>query len=199
MTLDPEDSGFGSVSSPPQEDPVDVRESTSVLGSSAVFKGEFTFEGDARIQGLVEGTISSKGEIRIDQGGHVKGNIHAATISVDGKVEGDLIATERLELLAHAEVRGDLTTKSLVVVQGAAFVGHVSVGPDANTQPKPDRASTHKSVPRTTRPKLDADWLPEAAPLSPVTSPVTRLPEWAGAGAVIARPAWMSGGDVKQD
>lgn len=179
---------------------MDVRESTSVLGSAAIFKGEFAFEGDARIHGLVEGTITSKGEVRIDQGGHVKGNIHAATISIDGKVEGDLIATDRLELLANAEVRGDLTTKSLVVVQGAAFVGHVNVGPEANTQPRHDRAAIAKPAPRTPRPKSDPDWLPEAAtPLTPVTTPATRIPEWAGQGAQIARPAWMTSADHKQD
>jgi cytoskeletal protein CcmA (bactofilin family) len=179
---------------------VDVRESSSILGSSAVFKGEFTFEGDARIQGMVEGTITSKGEVRVEQGGHVKGNIHAATISVDGKVEGDLVATERLELLASAEVRGDLVTKSLVVVQGAAFVGHVNVGPEANTQQRHDRASNGKVTPRNGRSKADPDWLPEASSvLTPVTSPVTRIPDWAGQGAQIARPAWMTGVEVKQE
>lgn len=183
---------------------MDIRESTSVLGSSALFKGEFAFEGDARIHGVVEGTITSKGEVRVDQGGHVKGNIHAAIISIDGKVEGDLTATERLELLASADVRGDLLTKSLVVVQGAAFVGHVSVGPDVNTNPKADRASTHKTAPRTVRTKTDADWLPEAvtAPLNnlnPITTPMTRMPDWAGQGAQVARPAWMSGGEPRQE
>lgn len=182
---------------------MDVRDSISILGTSATFKGEFAFEGDARILGQVEGTIASKGEVRIDQGGHVKGNIHAAVISVDGKVEGDLTATDRLELLANADVRGDILTKSLVVVQGAAFVGHVSVGPEVNTQVKPERAT--KPAARPSRPKVDPDWLPEAAPLNPVTSPVTRIPEWAGQGAQIARPAWMSGvaggigGDTKQE
>lgn len=107
---------------------MDIRESTSVLGSSAVFKGEFAFEGDARIHGVVEGTISSKGEVRVDQGGHVKGNIHAAIISIDGKVEGDLTATDRLELLAGTDVRGDLLTKSLVVVQGTTSSGMSASG-----------------------------------------------------------------------
>lgn len=182
---------------------MDVRDTISVLGASASFKGEFTFEGDARILGHVEGSITSKGEIRVDQGGHVKGNIHAAVISVDGKVDGDLTASDRLELLASADVRGDLLTKSLVVVQGAAFVGHVNVGPEVNTQAKPDRAA--KTAQRAPRPKVDPDWLPEAAPLSPVTSPATRIPEWAGQGAQIARPAWMTGvpaalaGDTKQE
>lgn len=180
---------------------MDVR-SASILGPSAVFKGEFTFEGDARIQGVVEGTISSKGEVRVDQGGFVKGNIHAATISVDGRVEGDLVATEKLELLANADVRGDLVTRSLVVAQGAAFVGHVNVGPEANTQPKPERAGLKG---RPTRAKMDPDWLPEVpgtaphsspmtTPLTAVTSPASRIPEWQG---VATRPAWMTGIDGK--
>ena len=180
---------------------MDARENTSILGPSAVFKGEFTFEGDARIQGTVEGTIVSKGEVRIDHGGHVKGNIHAATICVDGKVDGDLTATDRLELLANANARGDISTKSLIVVQGAAFVGHVSVGPDANTQPRPERASSsHKPLSRPARVKSDPDWLPDgSAPFTPVTAPATRLPDWTSQGAQIARPAWMTGADPKQD
>lgn len=182
---------------------MDTSETVSILGPLATFKGEFTFEGNARIQGTVEGTISSTGEVRVEQGGFVKGNIYAATICIDGKVEGDLTATERLELLSHAEAKGDIACRTLVVVQGAAFVGHVNVGPDVNTSPRAERASgtarAGSALARPVRSKPDADWSPEVSmPLTGVASPVTRIPEWAGQGAQIARPAWMTG-EPKQE
>ena len=66
------------------------RENTTILGPDATFKGEMTFEGSAHIRGTFEGTVTSEGELHVDGGANVKATVKAQTISVDGKVEGDL-------------------------------------------------------------------------------------------------------------
>jgi cytoskeletal protein CcmA (bactofilin family) len=52
-------------------------------------------------------------------------------VQVDGLVEGNVTARERVELNSKAKVKGDLVTARLVVADGASFVGHVAVGPEA--------------------------------------------------------------------
>lgn len=50
---------------------------------------------------------------------------------VDGQIEGNVTARERVELTAKARVKGDLVAARLVVAEGASFIGHCTVGADA--------------------------------------------------------------------
>ncbi len=169
----------------------DSRENTTVLGPDATFKGEMTFEGSAHIRGTFEGTVTSEGELHVDGGANVKATVKAQTISVDGKVEGDLNAGDRLELLARAEVKGDIICKTLVVVQGAAFKGHVTVGPDAATPTRADKPVLSAKPTRLPRVKPEGEWMADPV----VAAPAVRVPEWAGQGASTAKPAWMTGAE----
>jgi len=119
----------------------EVRENTTVIGPGAKFKGEMTLDGPAQILGTIEGSIQSSGQITIGQGSACHATVEAGTIIVDGNVEGDLIARERLQLTGKANVTGDIAAASLVVAEGAAFVGHVSVGPEAVTNAQKQQAT----------------------------------------------------------
>ena len=50
---------------------------------------------------------------------------------MDGTVEGNITGREKGKLTANAKLHGDLIAKTLVIAEGAAFVGHCRVGPDA--------------------------------------------------------------------
>jgi len=90
-----------------------------------------TFDGTARILGSFEGTIAAKGELQIAEGAKCRAAVEASKVLVDGLVEGNLTGREKVELSSKARVKGDLVTARLVVAEGAAFVGHCTVGPDA--------------------------------------------------------------------
>ena len=125
---------------------------TTVIGPDTQIKGDMVFESTARILGKFEGTIASKGELQIANGASCKAAVEASKVLVDGDVEGNLTARERVELTAKAKMKGDLVAARLVVAEGAAFTGHVSVGPDATknmggtapsvSEPKPAGLST---------------------------------------------------------
>jgi cytoskeletal protein CcmA (bactofilin family) len=104
---------------------------TTVIGADTHIKGDMTFGSTAKILGTCEGRISGKGEVQIASGSTCKAEVEAARVTIDGQVEGNITARERVQLNANAKMTGDLVATTLVVEGGAAFVGHVRVGPDA--------------------------------------------------------------------
>lgn len=145
-----------------------MSESTSqitVIGTDAVLKGELSFQGAARILGQVEGKITSPGQLHVGESSVCRASVDATVVMVDGTVEGDVIARERLELAASAIIRGDITTAKLIVAEGATFTGHCTVTPDAANKPRSEPIVA-----------------PVAAPtLKPTVRPAVNKPRPAGA------------------
>jgi cytoskeletal protein CcmA (bactofilin family) len=104
---------------------------TTVIGADTKIKGEMSFDSTARLLGHFDGKITAKGELQIADGAQCKASVEASKVIVDGLVEGNINAREKVELTARAKMKGDLVASKLVVADGAAFNGHVSVGPDA--------------------------------------------------------------------
>jgi cytoskeletal protein CcmA (bactofilin family) len=104
---------------------------TTIIGPDTHIKGEMSFDNTAKLLGSFEGQITAKGELQVAEGAKCKATVEASRVTVDGSVEGNMIARERVSLNANAAMKGDLTAAKLVVAEGAVFVGHVKVGPDA--------------------------------------------------------------------
>ena len=117
------------------------QEFPTILGPDASFKGELNFEKGMRLMGRFEGKITTPGRLHIAKEAKMSADVDAGAIIVEGEVQGNLSASERVELKQSARYQGDLTASKLVVEEGAAFVGHVSVGPEAQkgtpTRPAP--------------------------------------------------------------
>lgn len=103
----------------------------TIIGLGAKFKGEMTFEHSAKILGGFEGKIIAQGEVTIGETAACKASIEAARVLVDGPIDGDIVARQRIELTNKARVKGDIVAGTLTVAEGAAFIGHCRVGPDA--------------------------------------------------------------------
>ena len=103
----------------------------TIIAADTVIKGEMSVENRARILGRFEGTIRSKGQVEIADKGTCKAAVEATTIQIDGTVEGNVTASDKVSLNATARMTGDLVAAKLVVTEGAAFTGHVTVGPNA--------------------------------------------------------------------
>ncbi|MEM9559599.1 MAG: polymer-forming cytoskeletal protein [Planctomycetota bacterium] len=103
----------------------------TVIGADTTIKGEMFFEKSARILGNFEGKITAKGEVQVGATAVCQAALEAERIIVDGTVQGPITARERLTLTANARVQGDLTAGTLVVAEGASFVGQCNVGPRA--------------------------------------------------------------------
>ncbi len=112
------------------------QEFPTILGPDANFKGELSFEKGMRLMGRFEGKVNTPGRVHIAKEAKMSADVEAGGIIVEGEVQGNLSANDRIELKNTARYEGDLRASKLIVEEGAAFSGHVSVGPDA-TKGKP--------------------------------------------------------------
>src|SRR6202795_1032878 len=106
------------------------------LDSGSKISGKLSFDGPTRIDGQVDGEIIGKDSLTIGESAVVTAQIRGAAIIVAGKVSGDIIATNRIEIRPSAKVIGNLTAPILVVHEGALFEGHCSMQPEASQSAK---------------------------------------------------------------
>jgi cytoskeletal protein CcmA (bactofilin family) len=116
------------------------QEFPTILGPDANFKGELSFEKGMRLMGRFEGKISTPGRVHIAKEAKMSADVEAGAIIVEGEVQGNLMANDRIELKQTARYEGDLRASKLVVDEGAIFNGHVSVGPDGQVKRPPTGA-----------------------------------------------------------
>ena len=123
---------------------------TTVIGPDAVFKGELSFEKGVRVDGKIEGKITTKGHLGVSQGGKLQADVAAGNIIVEGQVTGNLNASDRVELRKTARLKGDIRASKLLVAEGAAFTGQCQVGPDAGAGAAPalNRMTGKEALPR---------------------------------------------------
>jgi cytoskeletal protein CcmA (bactofilin family) len=92
------------------------------------FHGELSFQDTLRIDGKFEGAIRDGRLLIIGESADVNAEIHVATVSVSGRLRGDVHAKERVELHASARCQCNLDTRVLVVEEGAMFEGGCAMG-----------------------------------------------------------------------
>jgi cytoskeletal protein CcmA (bactofilin family) len=96
------------------------------IGKSVVVKGELSGSEDLYLDGQVEGSISLKGNsLTVGPNGQVKGSVEAKGVVVQGKLEGNILASERVELRKSAIVTGDISTQRILIEEGASLKGKV--------------------------------------------------------------------------
>jgi cytoskeletal protein CcmA (bactofilin family) len=101
------------------------------IGKSVVIKGELSGSEDLYLDGQVEGNILLKGNnLTVGPNGQVKANVDAKGVIIQGKLEGNLHATDRVELRKSAIVTGDIATQRIAIEEGAYLKGKVDVGKD---------------------------------------------------------------------
>ena len=87
-----------------------------LIGKSVVIKGELSCGEDLYIDGQVEGTIDPKGNrLTIGPNGRVKANVTASAVIVQGKLEGNIQASDRVDLKQSAVVMGDIATHRISI------------------------------------------------------------------------------------
>jgi cytoskeletal protein CcmA (bactofilin family) len=104
----------------------DIKEGTlsGFVGGGTEVTGEANFKAMMRTDGHLSGRVSSSsGTLIVGANGKVDANIEVAVAVIHGTINGDIIATQRLELGRAAKVNGNIQTPSLVIEQGAVFEG----------------------------------------------------------------------------
>lgn len=124
----------------------------TIIGADATFKGELQFDSAAKVLGKVEGSITSKGKVNVAAGSRCKASVSAKEVSVEGHIEGNVQATDRVELQPKGKITGDVVAARMSMADGAAIVGHCRIGVDAGDSAAARAASATevKSAPTAT-------------------------------------------------
>ena len=98
------------------------------IGPTITFDGVLTCTDSLRLDGQVRGDIVMRdAELTIGQSAKVDADIRGVRVLILGTVNGNVTASERIELGASAHVTGGLSANRVVIVDGAQFTGHVDM------------------------------------------------------------------------
>ena len=135
----------------------------SIIGEDTSFQGgKILSKGMLRIDGRVESEIMAEDAVVVGQSGAVKGNITARAVAISGKVFGNVIAHERLEIQPTGEVHGDVHTAAgaLIIDGGAKLEGKCIMG---LTERVPAAAAHAQAATTERRVPVEANPRPENA------------------------------------
>ena len=119
------------------------------IGKSVIIKGDLTGSEDLTIEGQVEGKIELRQNIlTIGANGKIKAQIFAKIVIVQGEVQGNISATERIDIRDNGSVDGDITSPKVAIAEGAHFRGAIDMnrsGGAPKADPKPAAATPVKA------------------------------------------------------
>ena len=108
----------------------DIKEGrlSGFVGHGTVLTGETNFQAMLRVDGVLQGTVSSDaGTLIVGSNGQVDANVAVASATINGTVNGDIVATEKLHLGRTAKVVGNVQTPRIIIEEGAVLEGSCSM------------------------------------------------------------------------
>ncbi len=118
----------------------------TILGPDSKFKGDLSFDSAAKMLGHIEGSIKSKGKVLIANGCNCKASVTAKEVAIEGFVEGNVEASERVEVKPKGRINGDIVAARMTMGDGASIEGHVRIGIDATADPTKARSATEPKM-----------------------------------------------------
>ena len=97
-------------------------------GKDSVFNGKIISEGIFRLDGKVEGKIFHNGTLIIGETAVIKGRLEVNVLILNGMVEGEVTARDRLEIHSRGKLYGTISTPILVIQDGGVFEGNCKMG-----------------------------------------------------------------------
>ncbi len=115
---------------PAQAPPVQARHDMkeSHISSDLVIEGKIAGSGHVRIAGRFKGDVHIDGNLSLDSGARLEGNVKASIVSVGGELIGNIENVKRVELLETGVINGDVKAGALTVAAGSRMRGQVEFG-----------------------------------------------------------------------
>lgn len=111
----------------PKSAPANSANALSIIAPGTRIHGDIEADGVIRVEGRVEGAVRAARQVLVGRQGEVQGDIHTREAVIGGKVQGTIVATERLEVQSTSLIIGDINTKSIAVVEGGKINGTVRI------------------------------------------------------------------------
>ena len=93
--------------------------SVDVIEASTKIVGDIVSKADFRVDGTVEGNITTMGKVVIGKSGKISGKLNCSNADVSGSISGQIQISETLSLMSESYIQGDITTAKLSVEEGA--------------------------------------------------------------------------------
>jgi len=117
------------------------------IGKSVVIKGELSGSEDLTIEGHVEGKIELKDNVlTIGPNGRIKAAVFAKAVIVLGEVNGNIAASEKVDIRDGGSVDGDIVSPKVAIAEGAHFRGSVDMQKKSGAPAQPAKSETPKSA-----------------------------------------------------
>lgn len=100
----------------------------SLIAADVTIEGKIEGAGHIRIAGRFKGDVKVEGNVTIENGAHVTGELHANTVIVSGEVQGNIEASTKVELLETGVINGDVKAGTLSVAAGSRMRGQADFG-----------------------------------------------------------------------
>ena len=97
------------------------------LGVDALFKGTLSFDGIVRIDGKFEGKIKTKDTLVVSETGEIIADVEVGVLVCKGKLQGTVLATEKIEMHPESTILGDVKTPAVRIELGAILDGHLTM------------------------------------------------------------------------
>ena len=130
---------FGGRRASPQPSAAESKPET-IIGPTTSIHGDIKADGTLRVDGLVEGTIEAAGNVIIGPSGRVTASIAGQNVLIAGAVRGNIMAAQRLEIVATGKVWGDITVRALLIEEGGLFRGQSIMRDEAAPEALPEPA-----------------------------------------------------------
>ena len=101
--------------------------SVDIIESSTKIVGDIYSKADFRIDGIVEGNITTTGKIVVGKSGKINGKINSSNADISGSVSGKIEVAETLSLMSESLIQGDIVTGKLSVEEGAQVDASISM------------------------------------------------------------------------
>jgi cytoskeletal protein CcmA (bactofilin family) len=100
------------------------QKSSTVFSRGPELSGEISFRDVVRVNGHIAGTVySERGTLMVDEMARVDANIEVAVAVINGTINGDIVAYQRVEIGPGAKIYGNIWTRSIAIKDGAVFEG----------------------------------------------------------------------------
>jgi cytoskeletal protein CcmA (bactofilin family) len=106
--------------------------SATLIGAGTTVHGDVSSENDLRIDGMIHGNVTSSAKVIIGTTGIVEGNVVGLQADINGKIIGNILAKELLQLRGQCDVQGNIAATKLQVEPTAIFNGNCQMGAQAN-------------------------------------------------------------------
>jgi cytoskeletal protein CcmA (bactofilin family) len=105
-----------------------LNQSINIISEGTRIKGDVISAGDIRIDGELNGNISTKGKLVVGPNGKITGEVDCNNVEVSGFIKGKVNATELLNMKSTSQIEGDIIAGKLSVEPGSLFTGSCTMG-----------------------------------------------------------------------